>query len=931
VPARACAGVAFECSDARLDLAWVSGSNELSGPKAAFAGGDLVLSNARVKAVFDALDTPHALAPSGGSLIDLVPAAGADDGLNQVFQAVGILPDDAAHYTSVDVLDARPDGISLVYRGRLDLRPDFSVVTRYELRACEPGLRVRTELHHGGRDPLTVFLSDAWFWGDRGALPFTPGAGLGFRHPEVELETLGDAFVDAPFLTAASPGTASAAYATVPCDRDAFSGFHSSTISATGAPRSILMPGDALAFERFVGVAPGPGHARAIEIATDVRVELHGDSYSELTGRVIDELGRPVDGREERAAVLVERASESGNVVAEAAPEPDGSFRVRVLRGESYRVRVSLFGRMSERETSVTAAGATATASDLVVPAWSELTVNVNDRAGAALISEVVLVPVDPEQAARYQGSIFGEFAEDECAPLLGPPHGASPACNRVLLGPDGTASFEAPPGEFWVYATHGPFWSLARERVALEPGEPRTLAFTLEPLGGLLPEGALSADLHVHGAASFDSSLPDRDRALSFVASDVNVIVASDHDVVSDYAKAVRDLGIAEKVHVMPGVETTGQILYYRPPESDVPKVIGHFNFWPLRHDALAPRHGAPDDERVEPGALFERMRELYDGTGVAQLNHPFAEAPFGRDNGYFTAVGYDPRRAIPPRPDGTPEGELSRRAPGGTSNLDFDVQEVMNGASVEGFFGYRAAWFSLLNQGFLRAGTANSDSHTLAIELLGYPRTIVLGQGTLADFDRERFNRAVRAGNSFGTNGPVLSACARQGESACLSPSLGALAGDATLELHVSAAPWIPVDEARLYVNGRLARVLPAESAPPDPLGNEGLVRLEAEVSLFELASAAGAERDFWVVVEAGLALPTGFDLDDDGLIDSTGYEIDGTLALPTFAEPGRVPGDDPRFHVQSIAPGVLPLAFTNPFVVDRDGDGWQAPGLP
>jgi len=27
----------------------------------------------------------------------------------------------------------------------------------------------------------------------------------------------------------------------------------------------------------------------------------------------------------------------------------------------------------------------------------------------------------------------------------------------------------------------------------------------------------------------------------------------------------------------------------------------------------------------------------------------------------------------------------------------------------------------------------------------------------------------------------------------------------------------------------------------------------------------------------------------------------------------------------------PGSFPIAFTNPFIIDVDGGGWQAPGLP
>jgi hypothetical protein len=939
LPSSACQAVAYACEDDAVDVAWVGrGTPPIAGPKAALAAGDLVLSSSLVRAVFDAIDAPHALAPSGGTLLDLVPADGTADGLNNVFQAVGILPDDSVRYLRVDVLDERPASVSLVYRGRLDLRPEFDVVTRYELRRCEPGLRVRTEIHHGGRDPLAVFPADAFFWGQRGLLPFTPGPGLGFRHPAVELEELGEAFVATPYMTAAAPGTDVAAYAVVSCDRYQGSGFHSSTLSAVGAPRTILMPGDGIAFERFIGVAHGPGHGEAIELATDIRAAAFGDRYTTLEGRLSDELGNPIGGHEERVAVLAIDTDPARGPSAEAAPGLDGHFRLRVPSNFSYRVQVSVLGRALEQEVGLSATGDSVWLGELVVPRQARLEVSVRDADGAALDAELVVVPADPEAAKLYAGSLFGADASDDCSPWLGPPHGHSPACNRVLVRAGTRPSFAIAPGEYDVLATHGPFWSLDRRRVTLAPGSSETLEFELEPYP-LLPEGALSADLHVHGAASYDSSLPDEDRALSFVASDVNVIVATDHDVVSDYAAAVDALGIGDRVRVLPGVETTGEILFYRPPGSEVPGVVGHFNFWPLTLDPLAPRHGAPDDERLEPATLFDRMRARYDGTGVAQLNHPFYPTDLGRDQGYLSAVGYDPRRRVPAAPDGTPEGELARRTRAGTSNLDFDVQEVMNGASVERFLGYRAAWFSFLNQGILRAATANSDSHTLAAELLGYARTVVLGQGSLAEFDPERFNDAVRSGRSFGTNGPVLRVCVRSAaarDADCVEPSLTSFVPSEDAELHVEvwAAPWIPVEEVRFYVNGGLAetRALPVRS--PSPAESAGWVRTVIDTPLSGMLAEAGAEGDAWLVIETGMALPLYADLDDDGLADTTDNNGDGHVderdGAGTFREPGRVASSDPRYFVQSIAPGVLPLAISNPLVVDVAGDGWTAPGL-
>ena len=79
--------------------------------------------------------------------------------------------------------------------------------------------------------------------------------------------------------------------------------------------------------------------------------------------------------------------------------------------------------------------------------------------------------------------------------------------------------------------------------------------------------------------------------------------------------------------------------------------------------------------------------------------------------------------------------------------------------------------------------------------------------------------------------------------------------------------------------------------------------------------------ADGDAWLVVEAGLHQETPPDTDGDGLPDLAGRR-------PAGAARAR---DDPRFDLQAIAPGVWPTAFSNPFLLDLDGGGWTAPGLP
>jgi hypothetical protein len=103
-----------------------------------------------------------------------------------------------------------------------------------------------------------------------------------------------------------------------------------------------------------------------------------------------------------------------------------------------------------------------------VLPSTGAVTFRVVDEATMqGLDAELFVVPVDPAERETVVGTLHGRFTS--CAPWLGTPAGASPACNRVLVrGGDATA--EVPLGRYYVYAFHGPFWSLARETVTVGP-----------------------------------------------------------------------------------------------------------------------------------------------------------------------------------------------------------------------------------------------------------------------------------------------------------------------------------------------------------------------------------------------------------------------------------------------------------------------------
>jgi hypothetical protein len=920
------------------------------GLNALGARGDILLGNDRAVAVIAGIGNMNLLDPNGGSLLDLSARGKDNDGLNQILPVVGILPADAVRYTSAELIDERPHRVAVQLRGTLDCKPEFPVFTLYEMRPCEPGIRARTEILNTSVDPQLWALSDGFYWSGREALPFTPSAGAGYQHPSFNLLTIGAAFRKFPYLTAALASDPAVSYAEVACGQpDLLEGFHSDQLSSAGLPRTVVGPRDYLVFERFLAVSERGDVASAADLALELRRKLHGEKYVTLRGTV-SRRGAPLgSGRE--ASVLISEgdlAADRSTLIpwTQVTPDKEGRFQARVPAGRDYVVELHAFGRkVADRQLDDVEADTDV--GTLSLPSNTRLTVKVEDAvSGQGLTSEVFLVPVDAATQKDTAGNLHGRFGT--CAPWLGPPPGPSPACNRFLVV-NGTATVDAPMGRFHLYAFKGPFWTLAHDTVTLG-AEDTSHTFQLRKLP-LQPAGTLGADLHVHGAASFDSSLPDQDRVLSFAATDLDVIVSTDHDVLYDYRHVVQGLGLQDRISTVVGLETTGHILWMKRPGSTIPLVVGHYNFWPLEYDPTKPRNGAPPDELVEPGELFDRVQAsappaLRDQL-LVQLNHPWSDAEFGRDLGFPRALALDTTQALPTQDDGTSAGLYVRTPKGGFANNAQHAQEVMNGTQNDMLLPYRAFWFYVLGQGQLVAGTANSDSHGLTDNTVGLPRNIVYTDTVAGPtFDTARFNASVKAGASFGTNGPVIEATVdtasgpRRYGLAPLVPS-----ADAKLHLTVSAAPWVPVDEVRIVVNGTLVKTLngAALSRPTDPFGTEGLVRYQGSLPLSELVTRPG---DAWLVVEAGRALPLAKDLggpsgQPDGIPDTTDNNGDGVVDASDVAQGSKygpltnpeLPSTEahPQFHFSHVVTGGYPMAFTNPFVLDRNGNGrFDAPGV-
>src|SRR5690606_590147 len=137
---------------------------------------------------------------------------------------------------------------------------------------------------------------------------------------------------------------------------------------------------------------------------------------------------------------------------------------------------------------------------------------------------------------------------------LGSPAGGRAPVCNRFLVIPPDETVVEVPAGRYLVYAWKGPFWSLDRVRIDVSGGEELGVVLSLAELP-LLPTGTLSADLHLHGPASHDSFMPEEDRVYSFAAAELQVVAATDHDVVHDYGPMIEQLGLDDRLSSIVGV----------------------------------------------------------------------------------------------------------------------------------------------------------------------------------------------------------------------------------------------------------------------------------------------------------------------------------------------------------------------------------------
>jgi len=343
-----------------------------------------------------------------------------------------------------------------------------------------------------------------------------------------------------------------------------------------------------------------------------------------------------------------------------------------------------------------------------------------------------------------------------------------------VIYMATGRVRIHLPSGKYWVYGSRGPEYSVARKKIVVRRGQTARVNLLLKrevPMPGFV-----SCDTHVHtwtysrhGDASLD------ERMLTIAGEALELPIATDHNVIVDYAACAKSNGLAR---------------YFTPVAGDeVTTAKGHFNAFPMRPDAPVP------DAKLEHWPnLMEAIRAT-PGVQIVILNHPADThtgfCPFEATN-FNRVTGENLRSARLKRP--RPEGP----------EFTFDGLELINsGALRTDLMEPIRGWFALLNYGYKITGIGASDSHDVSRFIVGQGRTYIeCDDGDPARINVDTACRNLRSGKALVSLGLIANMHVEN--RFAVGDLATALPPEITVTVDVLGPSWMAADRVELFANG-------------------------------------------------------------------------------------------------------------------------------
>lgn len=623
----------------------------------------------------------------------------------------------------------------------------------------------------------------------------------------------------------------------------------------------------------------------SISSVLDHGYETIGVKTTKISGKVIDADGNPFENA--RVVALFEGATYS-----QTKSKADGSYEMELPENRAYRVYARFGNRPPKGFKNIDLGTTPITTEDLELEAISKIIVNITDSNGNLTPGRVSVLCVgtckgfetlnDADVGYHSLPSVYGDVS---------------------WSGVDGKVEIELPGGQdYRVVVSRGMEWSTWPEGNGQAAGLPfkldvgETETFDAEIMKVVETPNAISSDFHIHTISSPDSTVEHQDRVLNFMAEGVDVIVTTDHDIITDFGPSILALNAQDEITSMIGDEVT---------TSD----LGHFNVFPVIKDDTKNRRGGAIDWgggeglSLDPASLYEAMN-AFPGEQVTQINHA---ASLGIINGVSadvlrgTSQGDRTKKRLPEKANG-PNGDTGLWTDG------FTAMELMNGNSESAFWVLAHWWFTMIGRGFIPTGTAVSDTHKRYSHLGGVPRTYVFidGMTDAKTFDEATFVTGVNSGSAIGTNGPFFTVIAKNSDDTEAGPGsmIETLGGNIDVEVSIQVPEWIDVSKVDYYFN-------------PDPT---------------EVLVAAGKENNTPIT-------PT-------GSIDVT-FEASDITELQGTTQTHKLKTKKVNFTINSNVDGYLvvivrgtrqmfpvllatPFGFSNPIIIDGDGNGYDNPPL-